>query len=122
ARRFLAHARIEDGVRLRVHRALPPHAGLGSGTQLALAVARAIADLYDVPGDAPTLAAAVGRGQRSAVGTWIFAGGGLVVEGGHAQTRRPGPFGPGEPGSGPGDPDSGAAPLVARVAFPTAWR
>src|SRR5438132_14220164 len=56
ARRLLAHTRIEEGVHLQVHRALPPHAGLGSGTQLALAVARAIADLYDVPGDAPTLA------------------------------------------------------------------
>ena len=104
ARRFLAHARVGQGVRLHVHRALPPHAGLGSGTQLALAVARAIAAVYDIPGDAPALAAAVGRGRRSAIGTWIFAGGGLVVEGGHSIDAR------------------GVAPLVARVPFPASWR
>ena len=105
ARRFLAHARIEAGVHLQVRRALPQHAGLGSGTQLALAVARAIAELYDVPAEAPELAAAVGRGRRSAVGTWIFEGGGLVVEGGHGA-----------------EPDSLVAPLVARVLLPAAWR
>ena len=41
ARQFLDHhaaSGIVGGARLRVHRTLPPHAGLGSGTQLALAV------------------------------------------------------------------------------------
>ena len=42
---------------MRVHRSLPPHVGLGSGTQLALAVARALAELYDVESDARALAA-----------------------------------------------------------------
>ena len=65
---------------MRVHRSLPPHVGLGSGTQLALAVARALAELYDVERGARALAAAVGR--RSAIGTWTFDDGGLVVEGG----------------------------------------
>ena len=41
ARRFMAYHRVEGGVRLHVHRALPQHSGLGSGTQLALAVSRA---------------------------------------------------------------------------------
>ena len=34
----------DGGARVSVHRALPAHAGLGSGTQLALAVARALAE------------------------------------------------------------------------------
>ena len=34
------------GARICVHRSLPPHAGLGSGTQLALAVGRALAELH----------------------------------------------------------------------------
>ena len=80
------------------------HAGLGSGTQLALAVARALAELYDTPTDAPALARAVGRARRSAVGTWTFAGGGLVVEGG----RRP--------------ESDDVAPLLARLPFPPPWR
>src|SRR5436309_1318015 len=36
ARRFMAHHGLQSGVRLQVHRTLPSHAGLGSGTQLAL--------------------------------------------------------------------------------------
>ena len=104
ARRFLAHYGLTGGVRLYVHRTLPSHAGLGSGTQLALAVARALAELYGVTTDVPTLARAMGRARRSAIGTWTFTGGGLVLEGG----RRP---------------DSEAiAPLLARLPFPPAWR
>jgi beta-ribofuranosylaminobenzene 5'-phosphate synthase len=104
ASRFLAHHRIQRGARVRVHRALPSHAGLGAGTQLGLAVARALAELFDLPTDAPGLARAVGRGRRSAIGLWVFEGGGLVVEGG----RRP-------------DRDE-CGPLVARLPFPVSWR
>ena len=38
ARRFLTHHGLKRGARVCVHRAIPVHAGLGSGTQLALAV------------------------------------------------------------------------------------
>ena len=52
----LARERLGTGGALfRVHRAIPPHAGLGSGTQLGLAVARALAELYDVRADARRL-------------------------------------------------------------------
>jgi beta-RFAP synthase len=104
ARRFLAHRGLERGAGVFVHRALPPHAGLGSGTQLALAVARALATLNDIEADATELAHAVGRGERSAIGTWTFAGGGLVVEGGRRQGVRAG------------------GPLLARLPFSPSWR
>jgi beta-ribofuranosylaminobenzene 5'-phosphate synthase len=104
ARRVLAHYGIQGAARLRVHRALPQHSGLGSGTQLALAVARAIAELHCIGADAPGLARAAGRARRSAVGTWTFADGGLVVEGG----LRP-------------DRDH-CGPLLARLPFPRSWR
>ena len=104
ARRFLAHHGLGGGAHLVVHRAIPAHSGLGSGTQLGLAVARALAELHRLPSDPPTLARAVGRGRRSAIGTWTFALGGFIVEGG----RRP---------------DSEAiAPLLARYAMPEGWR
>lgn len=103
-RRFLEHHRVSSGARINVHRTLPLHAGLGSGTQLALAVSRALAELYDLPTDAPSLAIAVGRGKRSAVGTWVFAHGGFVLEGGHA----PGEF--------------AISPLVERLSLPSRWR
>src|SRR6185295_14620217 len=80
ARRFLTHHGLAGGAVLNVQRALPQHSGLGSGTQLGLAVARALAEIHHVATDTPGLARAVGRAQRSAVGTWTFAGGGLVLE------------------------------------------
>jgi beta-ribofuranosylaminobenzene 5'-phosphate synthase len=104
ARRYLDAAGITDGAHLKVHRAIPTHAGLGSGTQLALSVARALAELHGKASDPLTLARLVGRGQRSAIGTWTFALGGFVLEGGRL-------------------PDSDAvAPLISRLPIPPAWR
>jgi beta-RFAP synthase len=100
---FLAHHRLRGGADIRVHQTLPSHVGLGSGTQLALAVARALAELYGVESDARGLAGAVGRGRRSAIGTWTFEDGGLVVEGG----RRAG--------------SDECGPLIARVPIPSTW-
>ncbi|MGH7613334.1 MAG: beta-ribofuranosylaminobenzene 5'-phosphate synthase family protein [Gemmatimonadales bacterium] len=104
ARRFLAHHAIAGGAHLRLHRIIPPHAGLGSGTQLGLAVARALAELHGLPTEVAALARAVGRGRRSAIGTWTFALGGFVLEGG----RR--------------DDAEHLAPLLAHLPLPTAWR
>ncbi len=104
ARRFLVHHRLPIAGRVHVHRALPPHAGLGSGTQLGLAIGRALAELHSIAADAPALARATGRTRRSAVGTWTFAGGGLVVEGGRCKEN------------------DAFAPLLVRLPFPAAWR
>jgi beta-RFAP synthase len=103
ARTFLAFHHLQRGVRLFLHRVLPAHCGLGSGTQLGLAVGRALATLYGITADASELSRAVGRAQRSAIGTWTFEGGGLVVEGGRRRN------------------DERAAPLIARMAFPPSW-
>jgi beta-ribofuranosylaminobenzene 5'-phosphate synthase len=104
ADRALAFYGLSHGVHLVLHRVIPGHAGLGSGTQLGLAVARALAQLYGLPTDPVELAQATGRGRRSAIGTWTFAHGGFIVEGG----RRPG---------------SGLiAPLLARFPIPASWR
>jgi beta-ribofuranosylaminobenzene 5'-phosphate synthase len=104
ARRFLGHHGLGTGVRLLIHRTIPAHSGLGSGTQLGLAVARAMAELAGLPIDPAGLARAVSRGRRSAIGTWTFALGGFIVEGG----RRAG--------------SNEIAPLLARFAMPDRWR
>jgi beta-ribofuranosylaminobenzene 5'-phosphate synthase len=70
------------GARIVLRRTLPAHQGLGSGTQLALAAARAVAELYDLSRDATHLAQAVGRARRSAIGTYVFGHGGFILEGG----------------------------------------
>ncbi len=103
ARRFLEHHGIASGANLVLHRAIPAHSGLGSGTQLALAVGRALAELYQTPTDPAALAVAVGRARRSAIGTWAFGAGGFLIEGG----RRMGSDAP--------------APLLARYPMPAEW-
>jgi beta-ribofuranosylaminobenzene 5'-phosphate synthase len=66
-----------------IRRVIPNHCGLGSGTQLAIAVAQALALLAgDGQADASTLARRVARGKRSAIGIHGFARGGLLVDGG----------------------------------------
>jgi beta-RFAP synthase len=82
----------------------PPHVGLGSGTQLALAVARgllAIAGRAAPP--AIDIARRLGRARRSAVGSYGFDLGGMIVEAGHHG-------------------DDPISPLVARVELPPDWR
>jgi beta-ribofuranosylaminobenzene 5'-phosphate synthase len=104
ARRCHEALGLAGGAHLNVLEAIPPHVGLGSGTKLALAVGQALAALHGRTVDAPALAQAVGRAARSAVGTWTFALGGLVVEGG---VRRG---------------DERPAPLLARHPMPEQWR
>ncbi len=104
ARRYLDATGVTSGAHLKVERTIPVHAGLGSGTQLALATARALAELYGQPSEPLTLARRVGRGLRSAIGTWTFALGGFVLEGG----RVPG--------------EDAVAPLISRLPIPSSWR
>ena len=106
ARRFLAHHGLSGGARISVRQAIPAHAGLGSGTQLGLGVARALAELHGLPTHATELARAIGRARRSAIGTWLFELGGFVLEGG-----RRADVGGDEP-----------APLLAHHHFPESWR
>jgi beta-RFAP synthase len=89
--------------RLVVVRCAPEHAGLGTGTQLGLAVARALAEGHGLDLSAAELAQRVGRGRRSALGVHGFAQGGFLVEAG----KRAG---------------EAVAPLAARRDFPEAWR
>jgi len=101
--RLAAHGVVGKAA-LEVHRAPPQHAGLGVGTQLGLAVARAISLLAGhAETDAGVLACLSGRGLRSAVGAYGFTQGGLIVEGGKPDGER-------------------LAPLIARVALPEQWR
>lgn len=103
AQRFLQHHGITGGARIVIERALPAHSGLGSGTQLALAVGRALADLHALPVDPVALSLGVGRARRSAIGTWVFARGGLVVEGGRPRDGN------------------ACGPLISRIELPPHW-
>jgi beta-RFAP synthase len=81
---------IDKRVRLAPHQitvveTAPEHAGLGTGTQLGMAVASLLADatrLTDV--STTSLAALAGRGRRSALGVHGFQLGRFLVEGGRS--------------------------------------
>ena len=79
------------------------HIGLGTGTQLALAVTRAIASILGFNVSTPELACAAGRGARSALGIHGFERGGFLVDGGKG-------------------PSTAVAPLIAWHPFPDDWR
>lgn len=88
---------------LHLSAVLPAHAGLGSGTQLALAVGRAVAELAQRPLAASELARLTHRGLRSGVGIAGFEQGGLLLDGGPRA-------------------DGGPAMLLSRLELPPGWR
>lgn len=100
-----AQAALAPGRRCRlvVHEAIPAHSGLGSGTQLALAVASALRRLEDLPHDPAADAALMERGARSGLGAGLFQRGGLAVDGGRGRNTL-------------------TPPLIARLDFPPEWR
>lgn len=89
--------------RLRVVNAPRDHIGLGTGTQLAMAVARAITALRKESIALPDLAQCVGRGRRSGIGVHGFEQGGFIVDAGKKNGE-------------------GLAPLALRIAVPESWR
>ncbi len=103
AGRILEHLSIPKGIAITVHEAIPEHAGLGSGTQLSLAVGTAIATLYQREISVREIANLMGRGARSGIGVGAFSLGGFLVDGGR------------------GD-HTGVPPIISHLRFPEAWR
>lgn len=103
----LQAAQAALGIRARhaltIHEAIPAHAGFGSGTQLALAVAAALRRLEDLPHAPAADAALMARGARSGLGAGLFEQGGLIVDGGRG-------------------PHTATPPVIARAEFPQEWR
>jgi beta-ribofuranosylaminobenzene 5'-phosphate synthase len=94
---------LRGGYDATIDEVVPAHVGLGSGTQLALAVAAGLRRLHGLPLDVRNDAIRLGRGARSGVGIGLFEQGGLVVDGGRGSAQTP-------------------APIVSRLPFPEQWR
>jgi beta-ribofuranosylaminobenzene 5'-phosphate synthase len=94
---------FSSGFRVTVARAIPAHAGLGSGTQLALAVGSGIFHLEGRPVNAALLADLGARGARSGIGLAGFTTGGFIVDGGRGAADTP-------------------PPVTLHAAFPEPWR
>ncbi len=88
---------------VEVAEAIPAHAGLGSGTQLALAIGAAVLELTGGKASAQSLGEVVERGARSAIGITAFERGGFIVDGGRGASGH-------------------APPTVVRLDFPRDWR
>lgn len=94
---------ISGAFDLTIHEAIPAHSGLGSGTQLALAVAAALRSLAGLPLDPRGDAVLLDRGARSGIGIGLFSSGGLVLDAGRTAAGGP-------------------PPVIARHPFPEDWR
>lgn len=88
--------------KINILKSIPRHVGLSSTTQLTLAVATTITKLYGVEASPIELADRTGRGKTSGIGTYVFAVGGFIVDGGVMGGRFP--------------------PLIFRHDFPGRWR
>ena len=84
----LAYFRLNAGVRVKVEEQIPRHQGLGSGTQMALALGAAITGLYGIGATVDELALATGRGARSGVGLGVFKEGGFILDSGKTGGHR----------------------------------
>ncbi|WP_246160687.1 beta-ribofuranosylaminobenzene 5'-phosphate synthase family protein [Aureimonas fodinaquatilis] len=101
--KMAASLQLEGAYALHVEEALPAHAGLGSGTQMALSVAQALRRLHHLPLNAAEDAMVLERGARSGLGAAFFRTGGLLVDGGRG-------------------PDTRLPPIIAAQDFPSDWR
>jgi beta-RFAP synthase len=94
---------LKGGVHAEIESVIPPHAGLGSGTQLALALSAAVARLYGLKATTAELAAHMGRGMRSGIGIGAFEQGGFLVDAGRGEATV-------------------VPPVLCRLPFPEHWR
>lgn len=88
AEKAAAHYAPGTGYHLTVHQLYPSHSGLGSGTQMALAAAKLIAELNDRHPQSIELAEITGRGGTSGIGVHAFDHGGFIADGGHSKKEK----------------------------------
>lgn len=103
ARRLLGHYAAAGSAHITIEHAIPEHAGLGSGTQLVLAIGASLAKLFGWHLAPRSIASIAGRGERSGIGIAAFETGGFLVDGGKGEMDEP-------------------PRIVARADFPSAWR
>ena len=99
------------GIRIHIERDAPPHVGLGSGTQAALAAGMAVNRLYDLGLSVRDIAIKTGRGGTSGIGVASFESGGFILDGGHKFSEK-GAFKPSAASKSP------PAPILFQRPFP----
>ncbi len=106
---------LDPGYIIKVLKTYPPHSGLGSGTQISLAVGKLIAEINGQDISAVEIAQIVGRGGTSGIGVASFGGGGFIVDGGHKKSEKL-DFLPSSASK------ASPPPITARYDFPDDWK
>ncbi|MEL7567074.1 MAG: beta-ribofuranosylaminobenzene 5'-phosphate synthase family protein [Dehalobacterium sp.] len=96
------------GAKINLRHFMPSHSGLGSGTQLALALGFALTRVYQLQPSLAELAGITDReSSRSGIGVAAFAQGGFLLDGGVPVSQVTGKF--------------KVPPLLTRIHFPEEW-
>lgn len=105
AQHLLTKLNAAHAVDLHISEYIPEHAGLGSGTQMALAVGKAIQHCCGQDINTRKIAELSERGRRSGIGIAAFDHGGLLIDGGRSMATG----------------CAAVPPLLARYDFPSEW-
>lgn len=103
AEKFISRKGLSNGCRIVLSERIPDHSGLGSGTQLALAVGTTISKLNNLNCTAIDIASTLNRGARSGIGIGAFQQGGFLVDAGRST-------------------ENSIPPIISRIQFPSNWR
>jgi len=95
--------KVPDTLKVEILSNIPEHIGLGSGTQMALAIGMGISLFYGLGLSVRDIAGLADRGTRSGIGIGVFEKGGLVVDGGRG-------------------PATATPPLLVQMHAPEHWR
>ena len=107
---------VDPHIEIAIRQMIPPHQGLGSGTQIRLAVLSALNQRFELNRSPSELAAISTRGGTSGIGSSAFRFGGLLLDGGHAAGVQKKGFAPSRFATEAGQP-----PLLLGTDFPTTW-
>ena len=107
---------VEPCIEVAIHQMIPPHQGLGSGTQTRLAVLCALNQRFALGYPRSKLGAMSRRGGTSGIGINAFRNGGLLLDGGHSVSGQKKSFAPSRFATKAGQP-----PLLMRADFPRTW-
>lgn len=106
--------KIRKNIDIEIQESYPQHIGLGSGTQLSLALASAISKLNKMNLSVRELAVLTERGGTSGIGVAAFEKGGFILDAGHS-TKEKKEFLPSSASK------ASPPPIIARHDFPD-WK
>ncbi|MFX1512528.1 MAG: beta-ribofuranosylaminobenzene 5'-phosphate synthase [Promethearchaeota archaeon] len=106
------------GLQIKLHSTIPSHVGLGSKTQISLALATALSRIERKEISIRDLAYRMGRGGTSGIGTTAFEKGGFILDGGHSfgPTLQKSNFLPSRASQ------AHPPPVLFQMDFPSEWR